>query len=117
MYRVLSPLAALALLLALPSPSLALQPGFFGDTADEPTATLRDDEPIPAGTVVAVDAEHGRVTLDYRPVPRLFLEGGLRIFEVADASMLKGLSAGDRVRFDVEREGRRYVVTRLENSN
>lgn len=117
MYRVISPLAALALLLALPSPSIALQPGFFGDTADEPAATLRADEPLPAATVVSVDAAHGRITLDYRPVPRLFLEGGTRVFDVADAGMLAGLSTGDRVRFDVERDGRRYVVTRLQNRN
>lgn len=121
MYRIISPLvsrlAALALLLALPSPSIALQPGFFGDTADEPAATLRAEEPLPAGTVVAVDAAHGRLTLDYRPVPRLFLEGGTRVFDVVDSAMLKGLSAGDRVRFEVERDGRRYVVTRLENRN
>ena len=97
--------------------SSAMQPGFFGDTVDEATATTPADEPLAAGTVVAVDAARGRITLDYRPLPRLFLEGGTRIFEVTDAEMLKGLSAGDRVRFDVERDGRRYLVTRLENSN
>lgn len=117
MYRVISPFAALAFMLALSSPSIALQPAFFGDTVDEAVATTPAEEPLAAGTVVAVDAARGRITLDYRPVPRLFLEGGTRIFEVIDPKMLKGLSAGDRVRFDVERDGRRYLVTRLENSN
>lgn len=117
MYRVISPFAALALLLALSSPSIALQPGFFGDTVDEATATALTEEPLAAGTVVAVDAARSRITLDYRPVPRLFLEGGTRVFHVTDAKILEGLSSGDRVRFDVERDGRRYVVTRLENSN
>jgi hypothetical protein len=30
---------------------------------------------------------------------------------------LKGFSAGDRVRFEVERDGRRFVLRHLENSN
>ena len=117
MYRVISPVAALALLLALASPSIAMQPGFFGDPAEEAAVPARADVRLATGTVVAVDAARGRITLDYRPVPRLFLEGGTRVFEVTDAKMLKGLSSGDRVRFDVERDGRRYLVIRLENSN
>ncbi|TBR24494.1 MAG: copper-binding protein, partial [Reyranella sp.] len=36
---------------------------------------------------------------------------------VENPAALKGLSPGDRVRFEVERNGRDYVVTRLENSN
>jgi Cu/Ag efflux protein CusF len=47
----------------------------------------------------------------------LLPEGGVRVFAVEDPTILKGLSAGDRVRFDVEREGRHYVLTHLENSN
>jgi Cu/Ag efflux protein CusF len=121
--KVISPRAvvSIAILLAglcsATAASSAMQPGFFGDTVDEATATIPTEEPLAAGTVVAVDTVRGRITLDYRPVPRLFLEGGTRVFEVTDAKMLKGLSAGDRVRFDVERDGRRYRVTRLENSN
>ncbi|WP_163364713.1 copper-binding protein, partial [Escherichia coli] len=45
------------------------------------------------------------------------LQGGTRNFDVAKSVPLKGLSAGDKVRFDLERNGKRYVVTRLENSN
>jgi Cu/Ag efflux protein CusF len=117
MYRIISPFAALALLLALPSPTAAMEPGFWGDTVDEATATMPAEDPLATGTVVAVDAARGRITLDYRPLPRMFLDGGTRIFEVSDARILDGLSPGDRVRFDVERDGRRYVVTRLQNSN
>jgi hypothetical protein len=50
------------------------------------------------------------------PLP-LLPEGGVRIFAVELPTILKGLSAGDRVRFNIEREYRSYVVTRLENSN
>jgi Cu(I)/Ag(I) efflux system protein CusF len=74
------------------------------------------DGPLASGRVVAIDPAAGKITLDYRPLP-LLPEGGVRIFSVEDPSLLKGLSAGDRVRFEVERDGRRYVLRHLENSN
>lgn len=97
----------------------ARQPGFFGDAADSDTAAAATatDERLVRGKVVAVDPARNRITLEYRPIPEQFLEGGTRIFDVAQTVALKGLSAGDNVRFDVEREGRRYIVIRLENSN
>lgn len=75
------------------------------------------DEPLASGRVVAVDRAAGRITLEYRPIPQLFLDGGTRIFQVADPASLKGLGPGDKVRFEVERNGRSYTVTRIENSN
>ena len=75
------------------------------------------DEPWGSGRVVAVDRAAGRITLEYRPIPQLFLDGGTRIFHVSDPTSLKGLGPGDKVRFEVERDGRTYTITRLVNSN
>ena len=75
------------------------------------------DEPWGSGRVVAIDRAAGRITLEYRPIPQLFLDGGTRIFQVGDPTSLKGLGPGDKVRFEVERDGRSYTITRLVNSN
>lgn len=75
-----------------------------------------NDAPLASGQIVAVDPAAGRITLDMRPLP-LLPEGGVRVFTVEDPATLKGLGPGDRVRFEVERDGRGYVVTRLLNSN
>lgn len=108
----------LAVMLAFSQSASALQPGFFGDAADAETASAATaDQPRAMGRVVAVDPKASRITLEYKPLPHLFLEGGTRIFEVQDAAPLEVLGPGDRVRFDVERDGRRYVVTHIENSN
>lgn len=80
------------------------------------SAETPDDTPLASGRVVAIDPTAGKITLDYRPLP-LLPEGGVRVFTVEDPTILKGLSAGDRVRFEVERDGRRYVLRHLENSN
>lgn len=112
---------SLAASLTIASPAPAMSPGFFGDSADSDTAAAATAEepmaPLVSGKVVAVDAARGRITLEFRPAPQHFLEGGTRIFDVAKTVPLKGLSAGDKVRFDLERTGKRYVVTHLENSN
>jgi Cu/Ag efflux protein CusF len=75
------------------------------------------DLPLARGRVVAVDRPAGRITLEFQPMPPLLPEGGKRIFRVEDAASLKGLGPGDKVRFEVERDGRNYTVTRIENSN
>lgn len=79
--------------------------------------TVSPDERIASGRVVAVDGTSGRITLEFRPIPQLLLEGGTRIFRVQDPALLKGLGPGDKVRFEVEREGRSFTVKRIENSN
>jgi|GEM_PF-6443027 len=73
--------------------------------------------PLASGRVVAVDRTGGRITLDYPPIPQLLLEGGTRNFTVQDAALLTGLTPGDKVRFEVEREGRGFIVKRIVNSN
>ena len=75
------------------------------------------DDPRAIGRVLAVDSAAGRITLEFRPVPRLLPEGGTRSFRVKDPASLKGVNAGDKVRFEVERNGRSYLVTRVENRN
>lgn len=75
------------------------------------------DQPLATGRVVAVDRATGRVTLEYRPIPQLFLDGGTRIFRVREPSSLEGLGPGDKVRFEVELDARAYTITRILNSN
>ena len=87
------------------------------DWAEVHEQAVPSDAPLATGRVVAVDHAAGKVTLSVRPVPQRFPEGGTRIFRVGDPESLKELSPGDKVRFEVERDGRRYTVTRIENSN
>jgi Cu/Ag efflux protein CusF len=79
----------------------------------QPTEEL----PLAAGRVVAVDCKDGKITVEHRPIPRFYLEGTTRIFHVDDRTLLKGLTPGDKIRFDVQRQRGRYIVTRIENSN
>ncbi len=76
-----------------------------------------EEFPLAAGRIVAVDATDGRLTIKHRGVGRFYLEPGTFIFHVEDRSLLTGLTPGDKIRFDVARNGKRYDITRIENSN
>lgn len=73
--------------------------------------------PFTSGRIVAVDRTAGKITIEYPPVPQLLLEGGSRKFAVQDVALLTGLAPGDKVRVEIEREGRNFVVKRIVNSN
>lgn len=82
-------------------------------------AILQPTEELPwaFGRIEAVDAKDGRVTVQHRGLARLYLDPGTYIFHVEDRALLTGLTPGDKIRFDVEREGKHFTITRLENSN
>ncbi len=88
---------------ALPADLASLQPA--------------EEFPLAAGRIVAVDAKDGRLTIKHRGVERFYLEPGTFIFHVEDRSLLTGLTPGDKIRFDVARNGKRYDIRRIENSN
>ncbi|MDP1840345.1 MAG: copper-binding protein [Reyranella sp.] len=73
--------------------------------------------PLASGRVVAVDHATGKITLAYAAIPQLLLEGGTRNFAVQDAAALTGLTPGDKVRFEIEREGRSFIVKRIVNNH
>lgn len=70
-----------------------------------------------AGRVVKIDADAGKIAIEHRPIWRFYMESMTMIFKVRDASLLIGLTPGDRIRFRFERAGDSFVVTRIENSN
>src|SRR4030081_1495935 len=120
--RYISGLLTFAATIFAVGQALALEPPpgdpESGDKGEAPgDQAVPPDEPLATGRVVAVDRAAGRITLEFRPIPQLLLEGGTRIFLVKDPASLKSLGPGDKVRFEVERDGRSFVVTRVVNSN
>lgn len=66
------------------------------------------------GEVRKIDAAAGKLTLKHGEIKRLEMPPMTMVFKVRDAAMLAPLKVGDKVRFDVEKQGASYVVTRLE---
>ncbi|MCA0422788.1 MAG: copper-binding protein [Proteobacteria bacterium] len=65
------------------------------------------------GTVKKVDIEQGKVTLDHGPIKNLDMDSMTMVFRVASPDMLKGLKAGDKIKFDADRVNGAITVTNL----
>jgi Cu/Ag efflux protein CusF len=93
------------------TPCIAEVPGDLAHLAPE------QEYPLASGRIVAVNPEAGTVTIAHAPIDHLYLQAETRTFHVVDPAELKGFSAGDKVRFDLERTAtKKFVVTRIENS-
>lgn len=76
-----------------------------------------EEMPLAAGRIVSMDPAAGRVTVRHQGIGRFYLDPGANVFHVQDPTLLAGLTPGDKIRFGVERDGKRYTITRIENSN
>ena len=65
------------------------------------------------GTIVSVDAPRRIVEINHDEIPGVMAAMSMP-YEVADASILQGLAAGDRVRGTLRVDRRGYVITALQ---
>ena len=91
---------------ALAGPVLAQQRS--GEHESHHSATLAD------GEVRKVDKEAKKITLRHGPLQNLDMPAMTMVFQVADAAMLDQVKAGDKVKFQAEKIGGGYRITRLE---
>lgn len=74
-------------------------------------------EVLASGRIVRVDVDSGMITIEHKPIWRFYMMESLtRIFRVRDATMLTGLTPGDRIRFTVERVEGGFIITWIENA-
>lgn len=66
-----------------------------------------------SGTVVAVDRELSRVTIDTNPIEALNLPALGLAFVVYDRRLLDRFRAGRRIEFEFVRQGRNFVLVRV----
>ena len=69
--------------------------------------------PPVAGTIKKVDTEQGKVTIDHAKIPNLDMEAMSMVWGVKDPEMLKGLKAGDKIKFTADRVDGSLTVTSI----
>ncbi|CAL75403.1 putative periplasmic copper binding protein [Bradyrhizobium sp. ORS 278] len=68
-----------------------------------------------SGDVKKIDEAQGKITLHHGPAKSLGMDEAMTmVYRVKDAAMLKGLKAGDKVRFEAQEDAAGYTVTRIE---
>jgi Cu/Ag efflux protein CusF len=69
------------------------------------------------GQVQKVDAGAGKITLRHGPMKTLDMDEPMTmVYPVKDSSLLAGLKAGDKVKFQAERVNGQLTVTRIEKA-
>jgi protein SCO1 len=79
----------------------------------DPPATATDGVYEIRGVVVAVDVGRRILEINHEAIPG-FMPAMTMPYEVAEASLLQGLTAGDRVRGTLRVDRRGYIITSLE---
>ena len=92
--------------------ALAVGCGGKMGTPDPPATTPEGVYEI-RGVVVAVDVGRRILEINHEAIPG-FMPAMTMPYEVADASLLVGLSPGDRVRGTLRVDSRGYIITALE---
>jgi Cu(I)/Ag(I) efflux system protein CusF len=69
-----------------------------------------------AGVVEQVKPEQDRVKITHDPIPMLGWPKMTMYFRVRDKALLDGITAGDNVRFEMEKDAKGLVITRMEKA-
>jgi Cu/Ag efflux protein CusF len=96
---------SILLALALAAPALAQQPGGHDSP---PPAALSD------GEIRKVDKDAKKITIKHGPLANLDMPPMTMVFQVKDPAMLDKVKTGDKVKFQAEKMGGAFTVTRIE---
>jgi Cu(I)/Ag(I) efflux system protein CusF len=69
------------------------------------------------GEVRKVDKDAKKITLRHGPMPALDMPAMTMVFQVKDPAMLEQVKAGDKVKFQAEKVGGAFTITKLESAN
>ena len=79
-----------------------------GHDSHHPSAALSD------GEVRKVDKDAKKITIKHGPLANLDMPAMTMVFQVKDPAMLNQVKAGDKVKFQAEKIGGAFTVTRIE---
>ena len=69
------------------------------------------------GQVTKIDESAGKITIKHGPIKKLDMDEGMTmVFRAQDPAMLKGLKAGDKVKFDPDRVNGQFTVMKIQKA-
>jgi Cu/Ag efflux protein CusF len=66
------------------------------------------------GEIRKVDKDANKITIKHGPIQNLEMSAMTMVFQVKDAQMLEQVKAGDKVKFEAQKLGGAFSVTRIE---
>ena len=83
-------------------------------SAPSPAHAEHHAESLTEGEVRKVDKEAKKLTIRHGAIANLDMPPMTMVFQVPDATILDSVKAGDKIRFQAEKAGGAYTVTRVE---
>jgi Cu/Ag efflux protein CusF len=77
------------------------------------SAAAKSTVPLVDAEVKKVDVQKGLIVLNHGDIPNLGMPAMTMGFDIADKKMLKGIKAGQKVKFQAEMVGGKATVTEL----
>jgi Cu/Ag efflux protein CusF len=78
------------------------------------SGTMRQGREMADGEVRKVDKDAGKLTIKHGPLPSMEMPPMTMVYRVKDPAMLDKVKAGDKIKFDAEKIGGAYTVTRIQ---
>jgi Cu/Ag efflux protein CusF len=111
-------------LLADPTLAASLRPVALAageSRTSAPAAPAHDShhkaDALATGEVKSVDKGAGKITIKHGPLANLDMPSMTMVFRVKEPAMLDHVKAGDKVKFQAEKIGGAFTVTRIEQAN
>ncbi|MGH8674798.1 MAG: copper-binding protein, partial [Burkholderiales bacterium] len=68
------------------------------------------------GEIRKVDKDAQKITIKHGPIPRLDMPAMTMVFQVKDPALLEQVKAGDKVKFEAQKLGGAFTVTKIEQA-
>ena len=83
--------------------------------APAPVALAQSD--MIDGQVTKLDEAAGKITIKHGPIQKFDMDKGMTmVFRAQDPAMLKGLKAGDKVKFEPDRVNGQFTVMKIQKA-
>ena len=96
-----------------------LAPMSYADDAHhKPTAGASQGaaETLAEGEIRRVDKDAKKITIKHGPIEKLDMPPHTMVFQVKDPAMLDQVKPGDKIKFDAEKVGGAFLLTRIEKN-
>jgi Cu/Ag efflux protein CusF len=88
-----------------------------GADSSHATARQQTSAALSEGEVRRVDKDARRITIRHGTLANLEMPPMTMVFKVKDPAMLEQVKAGDKIRFEAQKIGDVFTVTRIEPAN
>lgn len=80
------------------------------------SAGAGQSSPLADGEIRKVDKDAKKITIKHGPLAKLDMPAMTMVFQVKDSAMLDQVKVGDKIKFDAEKVGSAFTVTKIERA-